>query len=475
MALQKKPPVVTIMGHVDHGKTTLLDYIRKSKLTSKEFGEITQAIGAYQIEFGGDKITFIDTPGHEAFSKMRCCGAQVADIVVLVIAANDGVMPQTRECLKILKEVKTPFIIALNKVDLADASVEKVKTQLAEEEVFVEGFGGKVVAVPVSAKTGAGIDQLLEMILLTADMEELKADPEGNLEAIVIESKADKLCGPTASLIIKNGSLEKGDLIQAGQAFAKVKMLKNEWGKPEDKALPADPVQVLGFLTLPAVGSLVGRVSEIPEVRAVAGERVALPKENKAQEKKFKIILKVDVSGSLEAILGCLPQDVWVAEKSVGEITQSDVLLAKTLGAEIYGFNLGVNSEVQKLAQTEKVKIRTYRIIYDLLEDLQKPLGQAEVEETRKILGKAEILKIFEMGGERIAGCRVIEGKINKAFPVLLQEGEKALGETKIVSLKQQKQDINEATMGMEFGAIFAAKLDFQPADVVISFSLEEK
>jgi len=474
MALQKKPPVVTIMGHVDHGKTSLLDFIRKTKLVAKEFGEITQAIGAYQIEVGGSKITFIDTPGHEAFSKMRSCGAQVADIVVLVVAANDGVMQQTKECIEILKEANVPFIVAINKVDLPEASVEKVKTQLSETGVFVEGFGGNVVAVPISARTGQGVDQLLEMILLTADLEGLKADPQRSLEAIVIESKADKLCGPVASLIIGNGSLRPGDKIQAGDAFAKVKMLKNEWGKPVEVALPADPVQVLGFQNLPSVGSLVVWALEISESKVPVAKVKVTAEEKLAEEKKFKIILKADVSGSLEAILGCIPEEVSVAEKSVGEITESDVLLAKILRAEIYGFNLVPNGGVQKLAETEKVKIRPYKIIYDLVDDLQERVaGKLEPEIKRKILGKAEILAIFEMKGERIAGGKVIEGKINRNNPVLIRRGDMELAKTKIISFKEKKQDIAEAVTGMEFGAVFSGTIDFQPKDMIISFSLE--
>lgn len=473
--MQKKPPVVTIMGHVDHGKTSLLDFIRKTKLVAKEFGEITQAIGAYQIEVEGSKITFIDTPGHEAFSKMRSCGAQVADIVVLVVAANDGVMQQTKECIEILKEAKTPFIVAINKIDLPEASVEKVKSQLSEAGVFVEGFGGNVVTVPISAKTGQGVDQLLEMILLTADLEGLKADPQRSFEATVIESEADKLCGPVASLIIKNGSLRPGDKIQAGDAFAKVKMLKNEWGKSVEKAVPADPVLVLGFLALPAVGSLVVHVSEAPEAKAPRVREKMTPEEKLVEEKKFKIILKADVSGSLEAIFDCLPTEVNVAEKSVGEITQSDVLLAKTLKAEIYGFNLTLSGEVQKLAETEKVKVRTYKIIYDLTSDLQKRLKEKlEPQLKQKILGRAEILAVFEMKGQKIAGGKVIEGKINRSNPVLIKRGDIELVKTKIISLKEKKQDIAEAVTGMEFGAVFSGTIDFQPKDMIISFSLEE-
>jgi translation initiation factor IF-2 len=472
MALQEKPPVVTILGHVDHGKTTLLDYIRKTKLVTKEFGEITQTIGAYQIEFKGKKITFIDTPGHAAFAKMRSRGARVADIVVLVIAANDGVMPQTLESIKIIKEANVPLIVAINKIDLPEVSVDKVKAQLVENGVLVEGYGGNVVAVPLSAKTGQGVDQLLEMILLTAEIEELKADPEGELEAEVIEAKADKFCGPVATVVVKNGTLKKGDQVTADGVTAKVKLLKDEWGKATEEAFPADPGQILGFSSLPAVGAIVRRISKAPKAAEVVVTRIVSPK----KEGKIRIILKADVAGALEAILGCLPAEVQVAESGVGEVTESDVLLAKTFRAEIYTFNLPLRGGVAKLAETEGVKLKNFRIIYDLLEDLEKRILKIlEPTIDRKVLGKAEIIVAFDIRGEKIAGARVLEGKINRAHPVVVQRDSKIIAETKIASLKQQKQDINEAIAGVEFGVIFAGKVDFKVGDMILSFSLEEK
>ncbi len=473
MALQKKPPVVTIMGHVDHGKTSLLDYIRKTKLVAKEFGEITQATSAYQIKFKGEKITFIDTPGHAAFSKMRGRGARVADIVVLVVSATDGVMPQTKESLKIIKEAKVPFVVAINKIDLPEASVDKVKAQLAENEVFVEGYGGNVVAVPISAKTGEGVDQLLEMILLTAELEGLKADPEGKLEAEIIESKADKFCGPVASLIIKNGNLKRGDQILADGIFGKVKMLKDEWGRLVEVAYPGDPVLILGFSSLPQVGSIVVPADSLSSAAPLPPiKRLSSAREPGEEEARLKIILKADVLGSLEALSNCLPAEVQVMEKGVGEISESDVLLAKTMGVDIYAFNLSPDSNIQKLAETEKVEIKTFRIIYDLLKEIEERILKIlEPTIDRKILGRAEIIAIFEMKGEKIAGSRVLEGKINKNQPVILERDGKILAETKIGSLKQQKQDINEATPGMEFGAVFSAKVDFKVGDVILSYS----
>lgn len=473
MTSQKKPPVVTIMGHVDHGKTSLLDCIRKSKLAAAEFGEITQAIGAYQIEFQGQKITFIDTPGHEAFTKMRRRGAIASDLVVLVVAANDGVMPQTKESIRIIKEADIPFIVAVNKIDLPEASIEKVKGQLAENEVFVEGYGGNVVVVPLSAKTGQGVDHLLEMILLTAEVSGFSADPQAFLKATVIEAKIDKNCGVMASLIVKDGCLKEGDTVWVDGACSKIRMLRNDKGERITSALPSDPVLVLGLCQLPEAGAQVSSQLNLDTRVKLAKEvKVGLPQEEKP---KLKIVLKADVGGSLEAILGCLPEEVLVMEKAVGEIRESDVLLARSLGAEIYGFNLSVSSSVEKLAAAEKVKIKVFRIIYDLLKEIEKRvLKLLSPDIDRKVHGRAEIRQVFEMKGERIAGCLVIEGKINKTFPVMVKRGETILSDTKIVSLKDQKQDINEVLAGAEFGAILAQKLDFQPGDVVVSYSLEE-
>ena len=474
MALQKKPPVVTIMGHVDHGKTTLLDYIRHSHLTAKEFGEITQAIGAYQAEFNGQKITFIDTPGHEAFSKMRSRGAGVADLAVLVVAANDGVMPQTKESIKIIETAGIPFIVAINKIDLPEASVEKVKAQLAENNVIVEDYGGQVVAVPLSAKTGQGVDQLLEMILLTAEMENLQADPEARLQAEIIEAKADKFCGPLATLIVENGTLRVGDKIAADGVIGKVKLLKNDRGQALREAYPGEPVLVLGFSTLPLVGSLVVPAEgEVKPAEAVKKAEKPTP-QTEEEKNKIKIILKTDVLGSLEAILGCLPSEVLVMDKGVGEVTESDILLAKTLGAEIYGFNLSLPSSLKKLAEAEGVKIKSFRIIYDLLKDLEERiLKMMEPTIDRKVAGRAEILAVFEIRGEKIAGAKVIEGKINRTLPVVLERGNKILTETKISSLKQQKQDVNEVSMEAEFGVTFSQRVDFRPGDMIISLAHE--
>lgn len=474
MALQKKPPVVTIVGHVDHGKTSLLDYIRRTKVADKEFGQITQAIGAYQVEVNSQKITFIDTPGHEAFAAMRARGAKAADLVILVVSGSDGVMPQTKECIKLLLENKIPFLVAITKIDLPEFSSDRVKTQLAENQVFVEGYGGNVVAVGVSAKTGAGIDQLLEMILLVAEMADLKADPLGNFEAVVIESKADKFCGCVATLVVQNGSLHLGNKITDGKSISKVKSIKNDKGETIKEALPGQPVLLLGFSQLPEVGTIIVKTDDEvkSEVNFEKTKNIAAESED---SKKMKIILKADVFGSLEAILCCLPKEVLVIDQSVGEINESDIMLAKTFGAEIYVFNLNLGGSVEKLAKTEKVKIQTFKVIYDLLENLQKKLEKfLNPLPQRNILGKAEVLAVFDMKGQKIAGCRMLEGKINRKSPVLIQREGVELANTRIISLKQEKQDINETEQNKEFGAVFQGKVDFAPGDMVLSYSLEE-
>ena len=467
MALQKKPPVVTIMGHVDHGKTSLLDYIRKTRIADKESGQITQAIGAYQIDLNGEKITFIDTPGHEAFSKMRGRGAKVADIVVLVVAGNDGVMPQTKECIQTILENKIPFVVAVTKIDLPQSSIEKVKTQLAENSVLVEGYGGNVPIVPVSSKTGQGIDSLLETILLLAEMEELKADFDGELQALVIESKPDKFCGLTATLIIQNGTLKLGDKIWCDNFVSKVKQIKDDKGNQSKQAYPGSPVLVLGFCVLPKVGSIISGHGS-GESKESEADKYSLS--GKPLEDKVNIILKADVFGSLEAILGCIPEEINVIS-AIGELSETDVMTAKSLNADIFVFNLPVSGNIEKLSQTEKVNIYSSKIIYELLEKINLKLKPPEIK--KNILGKAQILQVFDIKGQKIAGCVVTEGKINKKFPITVQRGENAMADTKILSLKEQQQDVNEVGVNQQFGVVFLDKVDFQVGDMLISFNLE--
>jgi len=468
--LQPKPPVVTILGHVDHGKTTLLDKIRQSNLAAREFGQITQAIGAYQTFWKGKPITFLDTPGHEAFSNLRSRGAAVADLAVLVVAADDGVMPQTKESIKIIKETGIPFLVAINKIDLPGVSPEKIKAQLAENQVFVEGYGGEIVAVPISAKTGQGVDQLLEMILLVAEMEELKGDPEGEFKGIIIESKKDSFCGPLATVLVKNGSLKVDDFLVCEGVKGKVKSMRDDQGKNLQVAQISQPVQVLGFEEVPPVGALVFR-GEPSSLSSPFTKKEIKIKEELGDNQKLKVIIKADSLGSLEAIVGILPSQVQIILKDVGDICESDILLAKTFGAPIFGFNIKVSSSIAKIADNEAIEIKNYKIIYDLLEDIKnRILHLTDPMAGRKIIGKAQILAIFTIKGEKIAGAKVVEGEIVKGDKICIMRGKEIIGESTIKSMKHEKEEIEKAVLGMEFGITFNLPVDFQKEDSIISY-----
>lgn len=465
----KKPPVVAILGHIDHGKTSLLSKIREQDLTKKESGGITQHIGAYQIKHQGQKITFIDTPGHVAFSRMRARGAQVTDLVVLVIAADDGIMPQTRESLEHIRAAKTPFLVAINKVDLAAANPQKVKEQLQKEGILVEDLAGDVVSIEVSAKTGQGIPELLELIILSAEMQEKKVDPGASLKAVVIESSLDSRRGPVASLLVQDGTLRLGDGLRAGQVKGKVKAMFNENNQKITAAGPSQPVEVLGFKEIPTVGSLVSKATGPAAVSegVFPVNKDQLRPDQPLTEKKLKIILKADVQGTLEAVQSSLPAEIEIISQSVGSVTESDVLLAAATVAEIFGFRIKVPVSVAKLAQTEGVKIRNFSIIYELLDEIKKRLIEPEISE--EILGRAEILAEFEYHQARVAGCRLKEGKIRKSDLVRLRRGKETIGETRIKSMKYKKDDIDLAKEGQECGLIFKTNLDFQVGDSVLS------
>jgi len=468
--MKKRPPIVTVMGHIDHGKTTLLDKIRQTNLAQKEQGGITQHIGAYQIEFQGEKITFIDTPGHVAFAKMRARGAKITDLVVLVIAADDGVMPQTRESLEHIKAAQVPFLVAINKMDLPGANSQKVKEQLKKEGVLLEGLGGDIVWVEISAKTGKGINELLEMILLLAEMEELKADPQAPFQGVVIESSLSKQKGPLASIIVKNGSLKLGDEIKTAECSAKVKAMFDENGHLVRLAEPSKPVEVLGFKKVPQVGSLVVSAEE----ELLTTEK-RLPSEDKKsqeeKEKKLKLIFKSDTQGTLEAILSNLPQQVNVVLADVGDVNESDIFLAETTQAAIIAFNVKISGAIKKLAKREGVKIFSYTVIYDLLDKIKNQLIKEEKPE--EILGEAEILAEFQIKGERIAGCRVKKGEINKRDSLYLKRGEKVIGKTKIKSMQTKKETVDQVREGQEFGIVFTPALDFKIGDVIIAYRIK--
>lgn len=465
----KKPPVVAILGHIDHGKTSLLSKIRAQDLTKKESGGITQHIGAYQVKHQGQMMTFIDTPGHVAFAKMRARGAQATDLVVLVIAANDGIMPQTKESLAHIRAAKTPFIVAINKVDLTATGSQKVKEQLQKEGILVEDLGGDVVAIEVSAKTGQGINELLELILLSVEMQEKKVDPAAWLKAVVIESTLDHCRGPVASLLVQDGTLRLGDELKSGKIEGKVKAIFNEDGQKITAAGPSQPAEILGFKEVPPVGSLVRKALDpvMLQDRFSSADEDQLPPDQPAVEKKLRIILKADVQGTLEAISSSLPAEVEVIAGSVGSVTESDVLLAETTKAIIFSFRTKVPTSVAKLAKTEAVKIKNFNLIYELLAEIKTIM--VEPERAEEILGRAEILAEFQYNQTKVAGCRLKEGKIRKSDLVRLQRGKVIVAETRIKSMKYKKEDIELAEEGQEFGIIFKSELDFQAGDSVLS------
>jgi len=461
-----RPPIVVVLGHVDHGKTSLLSKLKQQDLTTKEFGGISQHVNAYDIS----GITFIDTPGHAAFSQMRSRGAKVADLAVLVVAADEGVKPQTLESLKHLQATQTPFLVAINKIDLPNANLALVKAKLAENNILVEGFGGDIVAVPVSAKTGQGLDQLLEMINLLVQMQTLEGGPNGPLAGVVIESGMDPHRGILATVLLRSGQLIAGQELWANDQRAKVKALLAGNGQPILKITAGQAGQVLGFGDVPPVGSWVGEKASTTPAAAANTEN---PPRRQA---KLKVVLKADVAGTLEAILNSLPDEVVVIQADTGLINGSDIELAKTTGAMVIGFNVRLSTKVQKLAEMEAVTVKTYQIIYDLLEDIEKKvlkLMEPTIDET--VLGEAEILAEFTINGERIAGSRVTKGRINQKDRLHLRRGEKILGNCRIKSLKIGKVNVEEAKTGDEFGAILSPNLDFVIGDMLRSYQLPAK
>ena len=465
-------PVVTFLGHVDHGKTSLLDAIRSANVVSREFGGITQHIGAYQIDHKGRKITFIDTPGHAAFEKMRSRGAEVADIAVLVVAANDGVKPQTQEAIKHIKNAQIHQIVALNKTDLPNLDLAKVKSQLIKDGVNLEESGGEVPTVLVSAKTKVGVDELLDMIILVADLLEKKLEPIGKLEATVIESYLDRTKGPVVNAIVKKGTLKVGDELAVGTSCGKVRALISDQGKNISQAYPATPVEILGIKKQVEVGSI---LTHLEDKRAPVEEKDTAPisattllAQREEIKGKLKIIIKTDVTGSKEAILGNLPDEVYVVAQSTGEVAEFDLVLAKTSGAIIYAFNSKVRSDIQKLADQEGVKIRKFNIIYKFFEDLDEELGNLAVrKEEASILGRAKVIAKFEIGQERIAGCRVTEGELVQGGKArLLREGV-IIGQSQIKSLHLKQQKIQKVSKGAECGVGFLTNLDFTIGDTL--------
>ncbi|MCD6528188.1 translation initiation factor IF-2 [bacterium] len=484
--IQTRPPVVVVLGHVDHGKSSILQAIKDFKITERESGGITQHIGAYEVEHQGKKITFIDTPGHEAFSAMRSRGASVADIAVLVVAADEGVKPQTKEAIFHIKKTGIPLIVAINKIDKPGANPEKVKQQLVKEGILVESLGGKVPSVETSAVTGQGIDTLLELILLLGEIEELKGDREQPGEGVIIESYLDKKRGPTATLILRNGVLKLGDIIGTHSTLGKVKVLENFQGAPLKEAFPSQPCIVLGFENVPQVGEKVKVFPNIESAEKYLEKEKSIPQRPRvfmveSGKKVLNIILKVDVLGSLEPIeevLRNLPQEkviLRILKGEVGEVSDSDVKLAKSSQAKIIGFRVGISPIAQKLAEREKIKILTYDVIYELTQGVRRLMEKMlEPEKVRVDLGKLKVLVIFKTSKNRqIVGARVVEGEIRKGVLIeVFRNGEK-VGKGKVINLQKDKKDIEKGVRGEDCGILYEGDTKIAQGDILVPYKEE--
>ncbi len=453
-----RPPIVVVMGHVDHGKTTLLDFIRKTNVVAKEAGGITQSIGAYIITHNSKLITFIDTPGHEAFSKMRQRGAKIADLGILVVAADEGVKPQTKEAIEILQKSETPFVVAINKIDKPGADVERIKQELTQAGVLLEGFGGNISWQAISAKTGEGINELLDLILLAAEMEGLTYDFSARGSGVIIESKVDSSRGITAAVIIKNGVLKIGDEIATQSAIGKIRILENFLGERADKLEPSNPALILGFETLPQIGEeFVSGKIELAEIK-IKSKEAGLPEIKVEGEKKVNLILKADVSGSLEALSGIIKTfpNVKIIGESVGDITDGDVKSALNTNSIIIGFKSRLVKAAENLAKAQSVKIIASDIIYDLFKSLEIELKKFEAP---FVSGRLEILGVFgKKDGRQIIGGRVIEGSFKNNSTVDIQRNEKVVGSGKIINLQKNKKDAGQVQEGEECGMLFESE-----------------
>lgn len=460
-------PVITVLGHVDHGKTTLLDAIRKTSVASKEHGGITQRIGASQIEIEHEgkkrKVTFIDTPGHEAFMQMRGRGAKVADLGLLIVSSVDGVMPQTRESIKILKDSKIPYIAVLTKSDVPEKNIEKVKGQLLKEEVLLEGQGGEVPVIEVSAKTGENIKELLDLILLISDLH--PAPPLPQFKGVIIESRLDTKAGPKATVVVKSGKLVIRDEIQAGDVLARVRSLINDRGEQIKEAIPGDAVEILGFEKVPVVGSIVHKKGEEIEQDQAQTKKP----EGSFNEDLLKVIIVADTHGSLEAIVNQIWNKLNIMSQKTGEVTPADVALAKSVGAVILGFNAKISLSIEKLAREEKVIMRNYQIIYEMLSEIEDFLEGKRLSLEEKIFGRAKIQASFPFNKQKVIGLIVTEGRIAKGDKVRIERGEEIVGESTITSVHQGKEQISRVEKGGECGILTATELDFRVGDMLIS------
>ncbi len=498
--LQHRPPVVTIMGHVDHGKTSLLDYIRKTRVTAGEAGGITQHIGAYTVDLHGEKITFLDTPGHEAFTAMRARGAQATDIAILVVAADDGVMPQTVEAINHAKAAGVQTIVAINKMDKPTADPDRIRQELTKYDLIDEEWGGDTIIVPVSAHTGQGVEQLLEMILLVAEVQDYKANPNRKARGIIVEARLDKGRGPVANVLIKNGTLNVGDTIIAGTAYGRVRAMVNDRGERVKQAFPSDPVEVIGFNDVPEAGDILSAVDDDSLSRKVAEERkdkakAALIKAqskttlddlfnqiSEGQLKELNLIIKADVQGSVEAVKQSLERlsnnevKVKAIHGGVGAITETDVILASASNAIIIGFNVRHDTSVRDVAEREKVDIRLYRVIYSAIEDIEAAMkGMLAPKFKENVLGRCRVRQTFKVSGVgTVAGCYVTDGKIQRNAQVRLLRDNIVIHEGKIDSLKRFKDDVKEVATGYECGLGIEGYNDVKENDEIECFIMEE-
>ncbi len=497
--LKLRPPVVTIMGHVNHGKTRLLDAIRQTNVMDSEAGGITQHIGAYQVEVNGQRITFLDTPGHEAFTAMRARGAQVTDITILVVAADDGVMPQTLEAIDHARAAEVPIVVAINKIDKPDANVERVKQQLADAGLLIEGWGGDTVCVEISAKEKIGIPALLENLMVVAEMEELKADPSRLAEGVVIEAGMDKTRGPLGTALVSSGTLKVGDTVVVGDTWGRVKAMFNDTGKRVKRAGPATPVEVLGLNSVPQVGNTLTVVSNERRAQALIEEHKsgmegdsAIPRSvslsniydqiSSGQVRELSIILKVDVEGSIEPIRTSLEQlsidevRVRVIRSGSGNVTESDVMLAIASRAVIIGFNTKAETGARRQAELEGVSIRYYDVIYNMVDDVTKAVqGMLEPSYVEVIDGRAEVRAVFSAGKRaKVAGVYVSEGRITRGVSVRVKRAGETVSESVVSSLRRFKDDVREVATGYECGVGVRDFEDFEVGDILEFFRTEE-
>ena len=497
--LKLRPPVVTVMGHVDHGKTSLLDAIRKARVAEKEFGGITQHIGAYQVETRHGKVTFLDTPGHEAFTAMRARGAQATDIVILVVAADDGVMPQTVEAINHARAANVPIVVAVNKVDKPEADPERVKRELANHALVPEEWGGQTIYVPTSAKKGTGIDQLLEMTALQSEILELKANPTRAAKGVIIESRLDRGRGPVATVLIQNGTLKEGDAVVVGAHSGRIRALIDPSGKKVKSAGPSDPVEIQGLSGVPSAGDVLVAVSDERKARQIATMRQdrekakgkastritleGLQKQIQTGEvKELRLILKADVQGSVEALAEALERlstdevKLKVIHSSVGAINESDVMLASASNAVVIGFNVKPEAKAVTQAQTNGVDVRTYNVIYEAINDLRAALAGMLAPEIRETaLGRAQVRQIFVISKlGPICGSYVVEGKVTRAAKVRVRRGDEVVGTGTVGSLKRFKDDVREVLAGLECGIGVDGVSGIQPGDVLEVYTVEE-